>query len=501
MGREGPSEIVGVADAALEGRPITARDGIVAVSSRRERAPVHDIDAEVSVLGAVLLDPGCLLRVTALLNASDFYHPAHGLIFECMVAIDAAAQPVDIVTIAAELRRRERLNTIGGAQYLGELTDTIPTTAWVETHAQLVADLARIRRVQAAAFEVYMRGFSHQSADQYSAQAADAFERASRTMGSKGMVEPLTLACQISDELTATAEGRGVEAATSGLVDVDRILSLRGNKLVVLAARPAMGKTALALKIALATAQKLARPVMFFSLEMRGVEIGRRYISMTQGIPVRAIDDARLTEDQLVAFNAGLASWAEAGVWVNPDDSMELSVDSLRAEVSRFKEKADRGGRPLAMVVIDYLQLIQIDRDAENTEKGLSNITRKLKLMAKSLNIPVVILSQLNRKCEERGDKRPLLGDLRDSGAIEQDADAVVFVYRDEKYNKNTEDKGIAEIIVAKQRAGACGVARVKFDAEWTLFRDLAMDQQDTSSFRDADGVMRDEFGDPIQDF
>lgn len=470
------------------------------VAARRERTPVHDLDAETAVLGAILLDSKVLATVAGILKPEDFYHPGHALIYECMVAVDGKGLPIDIITLANELRERERINTVGGAQYLGELTDAIHTTAWAETHAQLLADLSLIRKVQFAALEIYLRGFDHQSSDGYTSAAAELLETASRRAGGKGMVSPADLSCQVGDELIAAAEGRGPKAATSGLADVDRIVSLRGNKLVILAARPAMGKTSLALLMAVATA-RLGRSVMFFTLEMRGAEIVRRFVSMTQGTPVRAMDEAQLTAAQMGEFQRGLAEWAGAGVWVNPDDAMETTIDAICAEIYRFKEAKDREGKPLAMVVIDYLQLIEIDRDAENTEKGLSKITRRLKMVAKKLNIIIVVLSQLNRKCEDRANKRPLPSDLRDSGAIEQDADVVMFVYRDEMYNENTEDKGIAEIIIGKQRGGARGMAKVKFDGERTLFRDLESGDPPAGAYRDAGGVLRDEFGEELQDF
>lgn len=471
-------------------------------AARREKKPVHDLDAETAVLGAILLDSKVLATVAGILKPEDFYHPGHALIYECMVAVDGKGLPIDIVTLANELRERERINTVGGAQYLGELTDAIHTTAWAETHAQLLADLSLIRKVQFASLEIYLRGFDHQSSDGYTSAAAELLENASRRAGGKGMVAPEDLACQISDELVAAALGNGPEAATSGLVDVDRILGLRGNKLIIIAARPGMGKTSLALLIAAATARGGTRSVMFFSLEMRGVELGRRFVSMKQGIPVPVLEKGKLTADQMGLLERGLAEWARAGVWVNPDDAMDSTIDAICAEIFRFKAAKDREGRPLAMVVIDYLQLIPIGKEAENTEKGIAQITRRLKAgVAKRLDIPVVLLSQLNRKCEERADKRPMMSDLRESGAIEQDADAVVFVYRDEMYNKNTEDKGIAEIIIAKQRAGPRGMVKVKFDEERTLFRDLESGEPPEGSYRDAGGVLRDEFGEEMQNF
>lgn len=463
--------------------------------------PPHDIDAETAVLGAIMLDQRVLAQVSAIVTEEDFYHPAHGLIFEVFKTLDANGKPIDPVTVCDELRRRERLNTVGGAQYLGELTDVIPTIVHAPAHAGIVADLARTRRVRDAGQEIYLRASERGNVESYVEWATQRLEKATRARGSKGMVDPVDLAVAVSNELSLAVENRAlcVASPATGLVDVDKILPLRGNRFVILAARPAMGKTSLAMKIAASTARATGQSVMFFTLEMTGAELVRRFVSMEYGLNVEAMEKGMLSGDDLARFHAGLEVWAKAGIWVNPDDQMEWSVESIVAEVMTFADSAKKAGKPLALIVIDYLQLIKLG-DAETKDAAIGIITRKLKLLSKALKVPIIALSQLNRKCEERGDKRPMLSDLRDSGSIEQDADVVAFVYRDEVYNKNTSDKGIAEIIIAKQRGGRCGTAKVLFVGERTLFTDLAAGEPPPGAYP-ADDVPRDEFGDPLEPF
>jgi replicative DNA helicase len=453
-------------------------------AASRTQAPPNDIDAERSVLGAVFLHPPVITRVRAILDAGDFYYPSHGVIWTAMLAVADRGEPVDIVTVSAELRRGERINTIGGAQYLGDLTDAISTIAHAEAHAQLVADFARTRRIQSAAHEVYLRGWQRGNVDTYASNAVEAIATASRAKSGKGMVDTSAIACAIYEQIEAATSGRGVPRCTSGLVDLDRKVPLVGNKLIIVAARPAMGKTSLMLLMATETARTLG-PTLIFTLEMTSAQLGQRYVAMRFGLPIAAVEEARLSQDQLETLARGLDAWVQLPIFVNPDEGMDLTAEAIVAQVEIKAEECARKSTPLAMVLIDYLQLVEHAEGAESTDKALSKITRTLKRMTRRLKIPVVVLAQLNRECEKRGDKRPMMSDLRDSGAIEQDADVVMFVYRDEVYNERSEDKGIAEIIVSKQRNGSIGKVRVAFNGERTLFSDLATDEPPPGLYQD----------------
>ncbi len=454
---------------------VHAAASLSAAASVHGRVPPHDLDAERAVLGAILLDNTALGMAESVATAGDFYHPAHGVIFEAIQALSTRREPIDVVTLASELRARERLNTVGGAQYLGELTDTIPTIAHVESHARIVADLAGVRRMIEVAHEIVARGYGERgNAEAFlDFAAAKVFEVAQKR--AKSNLVPLE---QAIIEAFARIEnvlenGLRISGLETGFRDLDTLTAgMHPGQLIIIAARPAMGKTSFILNIALNAAVSSGKPVLFFSLEMPRVELANRLMCAEARVDQGRLRTNLLTQDDVTALTASANRLHALPMYI--DDSGDLTLLELRAKARRVRNE-----RGLSMIIIDYLQLMKSSRDkVESREREISEISRGLKSLAKELGVPIVALSQLNRGCETRPgkDKRPMMSDLRESGAIEQDADVIMFIYRDEVYNPDTEDKGLAEIIIAKQRNGPTDTIRLRFVRELTKFESLALD-------------------------
>ena len=458
-----------------------AGDDIVGAAAAASAAsqgnlPPHDLDAEKAVIGGVLLDNSALDTVEAIVTPPDFYHPSHAVIFESIQALKSRGEPVDVVTLSAELRARERLNTVGGAQYLGELTDTIPTIAHIEQHARIVADLAQVRRMIAAAHEITARGYGDRgAADAFlDFAAAKVFEIAQKR--SKSSLIELHQAIQEAFERIEKTLERGarITGTETGFRDLDTLTAgMHPGQLIIIAARPAMGKTSLVLNLTTHSAITSQKPVLFFSLEMPRVELANRMMCAEARVDQSRLRSNMLTQDDMTSLTAAASKLFQLPVYI--DDSGDLTLLELRAKSRRIKAEKD-----LSLIVIDYLQLMKASRDGmDSREREISEISRGLKALAKELEVPIIALSQLNRSPETRSgkDTRPQLSDLRESGAIEQDADVVMFIYRDEVYNKDTEDRGIAELIIAKQRNGPTDTVRLRFVRELTKFENLAEDE------------------------
>lgn len=440
-------------------------------ANERELAPLRcDLEAEKAVLGAVLLDNSALPIAQLHVRAADFYHPAHSVIFECMVALSARGEPVDPLTLRQELTTRRRINAVGGLQYLGELPESSPSTAHVEQHAAIVAELAAVRRLGALGQQI--AGWSQDpsvSSEAIQAKATEALSKIVRTRAASS-------AASMGDEIEAIYRDieRGEDPTpprATCVRDLDKLLDggMRPDQLIVLAARPAMGKSSLAQQLALNAARRSNRTVLFFSLEMPRRELVLRALSAEADVDVEKLrDPKRLDEDEFARMSSAGSRLYSLPIIYN--DAKEISLTDIRAIV--LQHLARHG--ELELVVIDYLQLMQIQcgRD-ENRARAIGDVTRGLKVLAGIAGCPIVVLSQLNRDLEKRNDKRPLLADLRESGSIEQDADLVWFIYRDEIYDKQSAHKGRAEIIVAKHRGGPTGTAHTRFRKERTTFLDL----------------------------
>lgn len=451
-------------------------------SSERRR----DIAAERAVLAAVLLDPTILGPLGEIIRPGDFFVPQHSVILEAMEAVVAEGSPLDVITLSAHLRRIERLNTIGGAQYIGELTDEIPTLSHYEAHARIVADEARARELSEIVREVEARVGSGETAQ----ELAEVLRERVASIGEPAGVHHMTpledaVIGVFSGLEKAIQAGVKISGTPTGFRDLDALTNgMKSGQLVVIAARPSMGKTSLAMQMALAGARSMTAPTLVFSIEMRTSALALRVLCSEGQVDSKRVESATLTQDELSRVTNAANSVFSLPVYF--DDREEVDLAQLYAAVRRMHRRFGAIGR----IVIDYLGLLKSGLTrALNPEQEIAIITRRLKGIAKEFDTTVVLLSQLNRKCEERPDKRPIMADLRSSGAIEQDADIVAFIYRDDYYNKNSDDRGVAEVIIAKNRNGPTDTVRLRWYPTFTAFGDLPLEQQVVTSRDDGEGL------------
>jgi len=455
--------------------------GTQASDTAGARVPPQAQDVEMAVLAAVLIEKEAIPKVIEVIDANAFYKPAHQKIYEAMIALFEKSEPVDIVTVVEELRRRGTLEEIGGAQYIAELTQKVTSGANVEYHARIVLEKALMRSLIGAASEVATRAFNEteDALDLLDQDEAKIFEISERRL--KRTFTPIKKAITDTFELLEGIHGKhgGVTGVPTGFVELDNLTGgFQKSDLVIIAGRPSQGKTALAL--ALARNASLHRekrsPVGIFSLEMSEGQLVTRLLSSEARVNAHLLRTGRLPEDQWKNLSRVVGRLAEAKIFI--DDTPALPILELRAKSRRLKLEHGVG-----LIVVDYLQLVQGPKNIESREREISLISRSLKALAKELDIPVIALSQLNRSLESRSDKRPVLADLRESGAIEQDADVVMFVHRPETYGileVKDEDgnilptEGKAEIMVSKQRNGPTGLVRLAFVKEYAGFERLA---------------------------
>lgn len=437
-----------------------------------ERQPPQALSAEQAVLGAILLDPDAIHRVVDLVRAEDFYQEAHRLIYETMLTLDDAGMPIDIITVTESLRRAGLLERAGGASYVVALADVVPTTAHVEHYARLVAEKALLRTLIQAATRIREMGYEADRDPRHLLGEAErlimdlAQDKAGSAFSSLKEVLEAVLS-HVEEVYRAQGEMLGLP---TGFTDLDRLLSgLWPQDLIILASRPSMGKTSLALSIALNVARK-GTPVGFFSLEMSKEQLVQRLLTAEARIDHKRLRTARLDDEDWQKLTEAAVSIAALPLFI--DDTPALNVREMRGRAKRLK--AERG---LGLVIVDYLQLMQSTRRVENRQQEIADISRSLKGLAKELGVPVLALSQLSRAVEQRQEKRPVMSDLRESGSLEQDADVIMFIYREEYYRPETERKGIAEIIVAKQRNGPVGMVELAFLKELTCFVNLAWEE------------------------
>jgi replicative DNA helicase len=435
------------------------------------RVPPHNLDAEESLLGALLLSREAVGVVAELgVEPSDFYKPAHQHIYDAVRVLTGAGQPVDPITVADELRRAGLLDEIGGASVLLELQNATPAISNAARYAKIVQDTAVLRRLIGVAGEIAEIAY-HEPDDV--TKALDEAETKVFEVAERRVVDstrPLSdLLSMTMDHLQETFErGSAITGTPTGYHDLDELLSgLHPSTLLIVGARPAMGKSAFALGVATSVAQSTNLPVLFFSLEMGHAELAQRILAAEARVDSQKLRNGRLSE----------ADWSKIGRAIGRlevplllDDNPSVTVMEIRAKARRTK--ARYGG--LGLIVIDYLQLMTGSTTAENRQLEVSEISRNLKVLARELEVPIIALSQLSRQLETRADKRPMLADLRESGALEQDADVVMFIYRDEVYHADSPDKGAAEIIVAKHRSGPIGTRRLVFLGPYTRFDNAA---------------------------
>lgn len=433
-------------------------------------APPHNIEAEESVLGAVMLSADAANVALESLKSDDFYKPAHQTIWEAITALFDGNEPIDPITVSDWLRRNESLDRVGGIGAITRLMEGVPSTSNVDYYAGIVDETSVRRRLLRAGGEVGTFALRGDIPIEQALDSAEAevFAVAERRLG-EGLepVGPMLKAALEKIEALGDAGG-AVTGTPTGFHELDQILAgLHPENLVVVAARPGMGKSTLAINIAANIADH-KKPVALFTLEMSREEVVHRLLASLAGVDASKIKTGQLDVDRWRKLSQASSKLYEMPFYV--DDSHDLNVTSIRAKCRRLKRK---GG--LELVVVDYLQLMQGPRAAENRQQEIADISRSLKNLARELKVPVIAVSQLNRQLESRENKRPRLGDLRESGAIEQDADVVLFIYRDDYYDANNpENAGIAEVEIAKHRAGARGTIKLAFAAEFNRFANLA---------------------------
>jgi len=442
----------------LEG-PRTAPTGV----------PPHNVEAEESVLGAVMLSAEAAAVALETLRPEDFYRPAHQSVFEAILSLFDGNQAIDAITVSDWLRRNDNLERVGGIAFLNHLMDAVPATSNVGYYVEIVDETASRRRLMKAGSAV---GQLAMQSDRPVDEVLDAAEAAVFAVADRRVGEGLSRLGPLLQETLEKIEeigtqGGDITGVPTGFRDIDKKLAgLHPANLIVVAARPSMGKSSLALNIAQNVSEN-GKPVAFFTLEMSREEVVQRLLSSMASVDSNKLRTGQLGPELWQKLARESSKLYEMPFFV--DDSPDLTVTAIRAKCRRLKRKSDLG-----LVVVDYLQLMQGPSRSDNRQQEIAEISRSLKNLARELHVPVIAVSQLNRQLEQRENKRPRLGDLRESGAIEQDADIVMFIYRDEYYNPDSADtRGIAEVSIAKHRAGATGTVMMTYAAEFTRFRNF----------------------------
>ncbi len=439
------------------------------------RVPPQSVEAEQAVIGGLMLAPDSLDRVGDFLTEHDFYRRDHRLIYRAIRELSEKNKPFDAVTLGEWFEVNSLSEQIGGTGYLIELASSTPSAANIRAYAEIVREKAVMRQLIEAGTEIVNDGFQPEGRDSQevlSAAEMKVFKIAEQ--GRRGRADFVPLREAMKDAfgiLQERYENQGnVTGLPTGFHDLDEMTAgLQPSDLIILAARPAMGKTTLALNIAEYGALKTKKAVAVFSMEMSASQLAFRLISSIGRVNATRLRTGQLEDEDWSRVNMAIKMLSDVKVFI--DDTPALSPDVLRSKARRIKREHDLG-----LIVVDYLQLMQVPGSAENRTNEISEISRSLKALAMELKVPVIALSQLNRGLESRTDKRPVMSDLRESGAIEQDADIIMFIYRDDYYNKDSPDKGLAEVIIAKQRNGPTGMAKLKFFGEYTRFDNLARD-------------------------
>lgn len=436
------------------------------------KVPPHSIEAEQAVLGGLMLDNQAWDQVADRVSDDDFYRHDHGLIFRAIRDRAEQGQPCDVLTLSEWLQSHGELDNVGGLAYLGALANNTPSAANVKFYADIVRErsiLRQLLRVSADITESVFETDGRASKELLDIAERKVFEIADRhARGRNGFVaikELLTSAVDRIDELFQQDEP--ITGISTGFTDFDGMTSgLQRSDLVIVAGRPSMGKTTFAMNIAENAAIQGKKSVAVFSMEMAGEQLAMRMMSSLGHIDQHKVRSGKLDDDDWPRLTSAVSILAEAKLFI--DDSPGLSPTEVRARSRRIKRE-----HGLDLIVLDYLQLMSLGGKSDNRAQELSEISRSLKVLAKELNVPVIALSQLNRSLEQRPNKRPVMSDLRESGAIEQDADVIVFIYRDEVYNEDSPDKGAAEIIIGKQRNGPIGTVRLTFRGQFTRFENF----------------------------
>ncbi len=436
------------------------------------RLPPQNLEAEQCVLGSILLQQGALVKILELVTPADFYRDAHKIIFSAMVALFEKNEPQDIITVTNILKDKNQLEEIGGPAYLSNLTDIVPVAANIIYYAQIIRSKSILRRLILTCTEIASRCYEEQSEiDSLVDDAEQTIFEISRSKSSQDFQALNKIIPDTFKKIERLAEKKElITGVPSGYDDLDRITAgLQSSDLIILAGRPSMGKTALAMNIVQNAAIFHKIPVAVFSLEMSKEQLGMRMLCSVSRVDSQDLRTGFIRDPDWPKLARATGILSDAPIFI--DDTPAISVLEMRAKSRRLKAEHDIG-----LVVVDYLQLMRGRSSAERREQEISEISRSLKAMAKELDLPVIALSQLNRSLESRPNKRPQLSDLRESGAIEQDADVICFLYRDEIYNKSEDNpkRGIAEIIIGKQRNGPTGTVELTFIDKYTTFENYS---------------------------
>lgn len=430
----------------------------------------YNIEAERSVLGAILIHRDAIISVASWLNPDDFYREAHTWIYDAQLSCYHRREPPDLVTVSSELERQDRLEAIGGISYLSSLVDAVPTAVHVEYYGRIVERLSVLRRLISAGGQIAAIGYeAPEEVDDALSRAEELIFAISQRRVTRDFVPIKEVASEYFDRLSRLrATHSAVVGVPSGFRDLDDLLGgLQRSDLIILAARPTAGKTSMALTIAYNATLQHGVPVGIFSLEMSREQLVQRFLAMDTGIDSQRLRQGRLNDQEFQRVSESMGMLAEAPIYI--DDTPGISIAEMRSKARRLHSE-----ETVELLIVDYLQLMQGQR-SENRVQEISSISRSLKGLARELDVPVLALSQLSRAVEHRSPHIPVLADLRESGSIEQDADVVMFIYREEMYDPDTDKQNIADIIIAKHRNGPVGKVHLRFFKETTRFANLEL--------------------------
>ncbi|GLC90088.1 replicative DNA helicase [Lysinibacillus piscis] len=447
-----------------------------------ERVPPHNREAEQSVLGAIFLEPQALITASEILLVDDFYQTAHKKIFETMLRLSDQGKAIDVVTVTEELSAKKEIEDVGGLSYLLELANAVPTAANVAHYAKIVEEKALLRRLIRVATKIVEDGYTRE--DEVEALLGEAEKKMMEVANRKNAGDfkhVKDVLVETFDNIERLQSQKGdVTGIPTGFRDLDNITAgFQRNDLIIVAARPSVGKTAFALNVAQSVAVQARENVAIFSLEMGAEQLVMRMLCAEGNIDAQVLRTGALTTEDWGKLTMAMGSLSNSGIFI--DDTPGVRINEIRAKCRRLAQE-----HGLGMILIDYLQLIQgSGKPGENRQQEVSEISRSLKGLARELKVPVIALSQLSRGVEQRQDKRPMMSDLRESGSIEQDADIVAFLYRDDYYDKESESKNMIEIIIAKQRNGPTGTVTLAFKKEFNKFINVDWSQMPPPPPRD----------------
>ncbi len=451
-------------------RPVSDGGPRAGTSPTYDRVPPHNIEAEECVLGSMLLSKDAIAEVLELLHEEDYYRPSHRTVFRSALELYSHGQAVDPVTVAEELRRSGQLADVGGAPFVHTLVSSVPTAANAGHYARIVKEAGILRRLIDVGTRIVQLGYE---TPQDTERAVDEAESLVYRVAQGRVTEDYQ---SLREVLTSTLESierlhedrRELTGVPSGFPELDRLTSgFQNSNLVIVAARPAVGKSALGLDIARHASVRAAVPTVVFSLEMSKTELVQRLMCAECSVDMQRLRTGRMEDSDWTRLTRSLGKLAEAPLFI--DDSAALTMMELRAKCRRLKQR-----HGLGLVIVDYLQLMQSTRRVESRQQEVSEISRSLKLLAKELAVPVIAISQLSRQTEARSDKKPMLSDLRESGALEQDADLVLFIYREDLYDPESSRKGEADLIISKHRNGPTDSVTVTFQGQYSRFTPMA---------------------------